>query len=251
MNNKIFTHVLEKLRSTFSLDRWNDIRAGIGADTDIVDLPWTPKRREKFIDDLADTFDVDIQLHGTVLDLVNDIDTKYAARFWGGGIWQPRTDVYQYSGWNIVDEINKREPRKVLDVGCGYNQFKPRINNLVGIDKFNNSADYMVDILDFNVEPGSFDAVIVFGSINFGDWDDMSIRYRKVFELLAPGGRIYVRANPGLAHKNGPWIDIFPWSFEYAHRIAKDNHAELVTFKQDNGERLFFEFHKPVSNDSI
>jgi SAM-dependent methyltransferase len=169
---------------------------------------------------------------------------KYSARFWGQGVWQPRTDVYQYTGWNIVDEINKREPRKVLDVGCGYNQFKPRIPNLIGIDKFNNSADYMVDILDFNVEPESFDAVIVFGSINFGDWDDMSIRYKKVFELLAPGGRVYVRANPGHSHKNGPWIDIFPWSFEHAHNIAKENNVELVQFKQDNGERLFFMFEK-------
>jgi len=244
MNTKIFDHVIGKLQMAFSLERWKAVRDSLAQSTVLDDLPWTPRRREKFMEDLAATFDVDITLSGTVGQLVDAIDTQYAARFWGGGVWQPRTDVYQYTGWSVVDEINKRNPRKVLDVGCGYNQFKPRIPNLVGIDKFNNSADYMVDILDFHVDPESFDAAIVFGSINFGDYHDMSIRYKKVFELLAPGGRIYVRANPGHGHKNGPWIDIFPWSFEYAHKIAKENHAELVTFKQDNGERLYWVYEK-------
>ena len=245
MNRKISTFLQENLRESFKLSRWDSVREKINDDTVIVDLPWTPARLQKFKDKLLSTFQLDdVDLHASVSELTDEIDVKYSARFWGQGVWQPRTDVYQYTGWNIVDDINKREPRKVLDVGCGYNQFKPRINNLIGIDKFNNSADYMVDILDFNVEPESFDAVIVFGSINFGDWDDMSIRYKKVFELLAPGGRVYVRANPGHTHKNGPWIDIFPWSFEYAHKIAKENDVELVTFKQDNGDRLFFLFEK-------
>jgi SAM-dependent methyltransferase len=245
MNRKISTFLQENLRESFKLSRWDSVREKINDDTVIVDLPWTPARLQKFKDKLLSTFQLDdVDLHASVSELTDEIDVKYSARFWGQGVWQPRTDVYQYTGWNIVDDINKREPRKVLDVGCGYNQFKPRIDNLIGIDKFNNSADYMVDILDFNVEPESFDAVIVFGSINFGDWDDMSIRYKKVFELLAPGGRVYVRANPGHTHKNGPWIDIFPWSFEYAHKIAKENDVELVTFKQDNGDRLFFLFEK-------
>ena len=245
MNRKILGFLLENLKDSFKLSRWDTIREGIGVHTVIDELPWTPARLQKFKDKILTTFQLDdVDLHRSAADLTHEIDMKYSARFWGQGVWQPRTDVYQYTGWNIVDEINKLNPRKVLDVGCGYNQFKPRIQNLVGIDKFNNSADYMVDILDFNVEPESFDAVIVFGSINFGDWDDMSKRYKKVFELLVPGGRIYVRANPGYVHKNGQWIDIFPWNFEYAHKIAKENNAELVTFKQDNGERLFFMFEK-------
>ena len=137
MNTKIFNHLIEKLHNTFNLSRWDDIRSGIDANTVILGLPWTPKRLERFTDDLANLFDVEIDLSGTVAVVTADIDDKYAARFWGGGVWQPRTDVYQYTGWNIVDEINKGNPRAVLDVGCGYNQFKPRIKNLVGIDKFN------------------------------------------------------------------------------------------------------------------
>lgn len=245
MNTKILTYLLENLKNAFKLKRWTEIRDQIDENTVVTKLPWTPKRLEKFKQDIVNTFDIDPNVNGTVHDIMNDIDVKYATRFWGGGIWQPRTDVYQYTGWNIVEEINKRNPRAVLDVGCGYNQFKPRIQNLVGIDKFNNSADYMVDILEYNIEPESYDAVIVFGSINFGDYTDVSTRFKKVFELTAPGGRIYVRANPGRSHANGPWIQIYPWDFESAHRIASENNVKLVTFKQDNGDRLFFMFEKP------
>ena len=244
MNRKIFHHLLEKLRDTFNLPRWDEIRDSINADTIVLALPWTPKRLEKFRGHIMSTFDVECNFNGSLAAITADIDEKYSARFWGGGVWQPRTDIYQYTGWNIVDEINKREPRAVLDVGCGYNQFKPRIQNLVGIDKFNNSADYMVDILEYTVSPETYDAVIVFGSINFGEYDDVSSRFKKVFDLTAPGGRIYVRANPGYSHKNGLWIDIFPWDFEHAHRIAKENAATLVTFKKDNGDRLYFCFEK-------
>jgi len=244
MNHKIFDYLLEKLHNTFNLPRWDEIRHTIAADTKVLELPWTPKRLEKFRSQIMSTFDVEVDLRGTLADVTADIDEKYSARFWGGGVWQPRTDVYQYTGWNIVDEINKRNPRAVLDVGCGYNQFKPRIPNLIGIDKFNNCADYMVDILEYNVEPESYDAVIVFGSINFGDYEDVSVRFRKVFELTAPGGRVYVRANPGYPHPNGQWVDIYPWDFDSAHRMAKENGIQLVTFKKENGDRLYFCFEK-------
>lgn len=245
MNQKILNYIVKNLKDTFNLERWTQIREQIDQNTVIQDLPWTPKRFEKFKQELVDTFDVDPTLSGTVFDLSEQIDHSYAARFWGGGVWQPRTDVYQYSGWNIVDEINKMDPKAVLDVGCGYNQFKPRIKNLVGIDKYNNSADYMVDILDYHVEPESYDAVIVFGSINFGTYEDVSARFKKVFELTAPGGKVYVRANPGESHKNGPWIEIFNWDFKSAHSIATENGVNLLNYKQDNGNRLFFVYQKP------
>lgn len=244
MNRKILQHLLQNLGECFNLERYAEVRAGLNHDTQVGDLPWTPKRLEKFGKNIRETFDVDVEIRGSVAQLSDEIDTRYASRFWGGGVWQPKTDIYQYTGWGIVDEINKRNPRAVLDVGCGYNQFKPRIPNLVGIDKFNNSADYMVDILEYNVEPGTYDAVIVFGSINFGEYEDIAARFRKVFELTAKGGRIYVRANPGETHKNGPWVAIYPWDFDTAHRIAKENDATLVTFKKDNGNRLFFIYER-------
>lgn len=247
MNTKILNFLTENLKDAFKLEKYKDVPASIRAETIVDRLPWTPGRFQKFINKVQKTFDVTIDMHvltKTVADLSEHIDELYSARFWGQGIWQPKTDQYQYTGWGIVDEITKRNPRAVLDVGCGYNQFKPRIPNLVGIDKFNNSADYMVDIMEYNVEPGTYDAVIVFGSINFGTYEDVSLRFKKVFELLAPDGRVYVRANPGEEHKNGYWIDIFPWDFDSVYRIAKDHNVKLITLKKDNGNRLYFVFEK-------
>jgi hypothetical protein len=244
MNSKILKCIEENLQEAFNIDKYEYVKHTIKTDCKLDDLPWTPARLAKFVADIDITFDVVVEPIGTVSALTDTIDNAYASKFWGGGIWKPKTDGYQYTGWGIVDEINKRTPRAVLDVGCGYNQFKPRIPNLVGIDKFNNSADFMVDILEYNVEPETYDAVIVFGSINFGDYNEVSSKFKKVFELTAPGGRIYVRANPGETHKNGPWIEIFPWTFEAAHKIAKEHNVTLVTFKQDNSNRLFFMYEK-------
>jgi SAM-dependent methyltransferase len=150
-----------------------------------------------------------------------------------------------------VDEINSHDPKAVLDVGCGYNQFKGKINNLVGIDPFNTNADYMVDILEYNVDD-RYDAIIVFGSINFNEYEDIDMRVAQVVRLLADGGRIYFRANPGIQHDitqgaayHGPWVDVFAWSFEYAKHFAEKYGLELEAFKKDSNTRLFFVMKKP------
>jgi cyclopropane fatty-acyl-phospholipid synthase-like methyltransferase len=143
----------------------------------------------------------------------------------------------------LVDSINKHKPKAVLDVGCGYNQFKERIPNLTGIDPYNNCADYMVDILDYKIEPESYDAIIALGSINFNSQEDIEARVSQCVNLLSSSGRIYFRANPGIDHKNGPWVHIFPWSFEKCYEIAKKFNLKVETFKKDQ-DRLYWVYQK-------
>jgi SAM-dependent methyltransferase len=243
MNIKIYNHLLEKLSDCFALEKYQGIQDSFDKETIVDQLPWTPKRWQNFQEQINQTFDLDVNYTGSLQDIVDDIDEKYKTRFWGEGVWQPRTNQFQYTGWQIAEEINKRNPAAVLDVGCGYNQFKSQIANLTGIDKYNNNADFMVGIMEYNV-PEKYDAIIVFGSINFGTYTDIGEQFAKVFSLLAPGGRIYVRANPGISHKNGPWIDIFAYDFETADKIARENLARMVTFKKDNGDRLYFVYEK-------
>ena len=100
------------------------------------------------------------------------------------------------------------------------------------------------NILEFAVEPESYDHIIVFGSLNFGDRGDINTRFAKLVEILMPGGRMYFRANPGHLWPKGPFVDIFPWSFEVAYELAKKHNLELEKFKKDNGDRLYFEFYK-------
>ena len=55
---------------------------------------------------------------------------------------------YKYSGLKLIDEVNSLNPRRVLDIGCGYHEFKDKIHNLVGIDPYNDAADIHVKLLD-------------------------------------------------------------------------------------------------------
>jgi len=248
MNSKIFSHVIEKLHETWHLPRHAAIRDQLGADTVLDDLPWTPGRKQKFCQQLSETFGVAVELEGTVEQLVNRTDDRYLNWFFGE-VWKPRTDMYYWTGWRIVDEIVKTGAGKVLDVGCGYNPFKERIPNLVGIDPYNNCADFMIDILDYRVEPESFDHIIALGSINFNSRNDIESRFRKTVELLKPGGKLWMRSNPGLEHdgvktpNKGPWVEIFPWSFEVAHELATAHGLTLELMKKDQ-DRLFFLFVK-------
>lgn len=95
----------------------------------------------------------------------------------------------------IVSEIP--DDAVVLDIGCGFNQFKGRIKNLIGIDKYNNAADYVVDMMDFECKAESFDILLILGSINLGTFELIERQVEKALSWLKPGGKIYMRVNPG------------------------------------------------------
>lgn len=248
MNSKIFSHVVKKLHETWHLPKHTAVRESISKDSALDSMPWTPARKEKFKSDLEKTFNFPIYLLGTVEDLVNQIDDRYLLWFFGE-VWKPRTDDYYWTGWKIADEICKDNPTMVLDVGCGYNPFKERIPNLTGIDPYNNCADFMVDIMEYDAGIGQHDHIIALGSINFNSRSDVELRFSKVVDLLAPGGKLWMRANPGLPHDGkaspnvGPWVEIFPWTFTVARELADKYGLELKTLKKDQ-DRLFFLFEK-------
>ena len=241
MNNKIFMLLTENLKESFKLPKYKNV--SFNNDTVIDNLPWTPARYQKFKDKINSTLDVTGNYSGTIEDVVNKLDNLYMNRFFGE-IWKPQTEIYNYTGWNLVDEINKLTPNKVLDVGCGYNQFKGRIKNLIGIDPYNNCADYQVDIFEFVDELHSYDIIIALGSINFNSFEDINSRMKKCVELLAPKGKMFFRVNPGIPHQKGPWVDIFPWSFETVQQFAKTYNLKLETFKKDSNSRLYFVYQK-------
>ncbi len=244
MNTRIFGMILKNLETAFNLPKYQSVRSTLGPNTRIDFLPWTPARFKKFEQKIMDELQFDsVALQGTIEEVVNNLDKKYLNRFFGE-IWKPTTEIYQYSGWGLVEEINKQDPKAVLDFGCGYNPFKGRIKNLVGIDPYNNCADYMVDILDFKVEPESFDHIIVFGSLNFNSRDEIDERFTRLVSVLMPGGKMYFRANPGILWEKGPYVDIFPWSFEIAYELAQTHGLELETFKKDTNNRLYFVYKK-------
>ena len=244
MNSRIFSLIIKNLQEAFSLPKYQGIRDTLSRTTQMDSLPWTPARFEKFKDTISRELKLgNLKFDGTIEEIVDDMDQKYLDLFFGQ-IWKPTTEIYQYSGWALVDEINKQDPKAVLDYGCGYNQFKNRIKNLVGIDPYNNLADYQVDILDYKVKPESHDHIIALGSINFNSKEDIEARFAHCVNLLQKGGKFYLRANPGITHKTGPYVDIFPWSFEVVNEFADRYNLRLDTFKQDANNRLYFVYTK-------
>jgi hypothetical protein len=241
MNTKIFALITKNLNLAFNLPKYADIT--IDKNTVVNQLPWTPARFAKFKDAMEAELNIASEYQGTIESIVKDLDVRYSNRFFGE-IWQPRTNDYNYTGWQLVEEINKHDPKAVLDVGCGYHPFKNRIPNLIGIDPYNHAAEYQVDILEYKVKPESYDHIIALGSINFNSKEDIEDRFSHCVNLLQRGGRFYLRANPGITHKTGPYVDIFPWTFEVVNEFAEKYNLKLDTFQKDSNDRLFFVYTK-------
>jgi len=238
MNTKIFTLLQKNLQTAFNLPKYANIV--IDEATVVDQLPWTPARYRKFKDAVESELSLPCDYIGTLYRITEDLSERYIHRFFAE-IWKPRTNDYDYTGWQLADEVNALNPRSVLDVGCGYHPFKGRIHNLVGIDPYNNCADYMVDILDY---VGHHDVVIALGSINFNSRDEIEARFAKCVDILDQGGRFILRANPGITHKTGPYVDIFPWSFEIVKEFADKYNLKLLEFKKDGNQRLYFSYEK-------
>ena len=240
MNTKIFNLIAKNLEVTFNLPKYKNIV--VSPDTVVDQLPWTPARYRKFKDAVEAELSLPCEYRGTLKEIVADLSERYTDRFFRE-IWKPRTGDYDYTGWALAERIAEQNPKNVLDVGCGYHPFKGRIPNLIGIDPYNNCADFEVDILDYRVKT-RYDHIIALGSINFNSQDEIEERFAHCVNLLETGGYFYLRANPGIPHKTGPYVDIFPWTFEIVNDFAEKYGLKLLEFKRDGNERLFFAYQK-------
>lgn len=243
MNTKIFNFLKENLQKSFNLPKYTKVRDSIDKNTRVDQLPWTPARYRKFKDAVEAGLNLTSDFEGTLEQITHNLSERYLSRFFGE-IWKPRTDEFIHTGWGLADIINKQNPKSVLDVGCGYHPFKGRIKNIIGIDPYNNCADFQVDVLEYKVKPQSHDHILALGSINFNSKDDVEERFKFCVNLLKSGGKFYVRANPGIPHKNGPWVEIFPWSFEIVVEFAEKYNLKLLEFKKDAHDRLYFVYQK-------
>ena len=229
MNTKIFKLITKNLQDAFNLPKYQNIV--IDENTAVDKLPWTPARYSKFKNTVEAELSLPCDYVGTLGEIVDDLSERYILRFFSE-IWKPRTGDYEHTGWELAEEVNKLNPKNVLDVGCGYHPFKGRIQNLIGIDPYNNCADYEVDILDYKVKPGSHDVIIALGSINFNSRDEIEARFSHCVDLLSVGGKFFLRANPGITHKTGPYVEIFNWTFEVVNEFAELYNLRLETFKK-------------------
>ncbi len=151
------------------------------------------------------------------------------------GVWKDQNfKNLKYSGYQLVDYVNNQKPRSVLDIGCGYNRFKNKIHNLIGLDPYNKAADIQLP-LEKICTSTKYDIILALGSINFGDEsviDDQIEIIDKIFDREA-----IFRVNPGIPHDWADYGDIvwYPWTLDKIHSIAtkydywiKKLHAEYT-----------------------
>jgi len=176
----------------------------------------------------------------TVAELTDKIDTAVLHKYFGE-VWQPETKKFKYSGLKVIEEVNTLKPRNVLDIGCGYNEFKGKIPNLIGIDPYNTNADYEVGIIDYKTDI-KFDVVIALGSINFGSTDKVFAELEKAVNLCAPGAVMFFRVNPGHQHDKpeAKWITFYPWNSNFIMNCADYFNVDVLDLRNDSNNRMYF-----------
>lgn len=167
--------------------------------------------------------------------------------------WPNKTMEFERSGAALVDKVNALNPTSVLDVGCGYNPYKGKINNLVGIDPYvRQGPDIQQTIYEYYTEnkETQHDVVLCMGSINFGPYNKIIQEIDMVDQLTKQGGHQFWRVNPGITHKSESFplvslIEWFPWSTEFVHKICDVYGYDIVELEEEtnaSGDRRIY-FH--------
>ena len=191
------------------------------------------------------TFDVTCdQKFSAIEDYVHYIDDQCLSNYFSK-IWQPDMKKWKYSGLKLVDEVNALNPRSVLDVGCGHNEFEGKIHNLTGIDPYNDRADHKISIMDFKPNQ-RFDVILCLGSINFGSRDKITAEIAKTVLLLEDGGTIFFRVNPGVNHASpeARWIEFFAWNVPFIIELAEQFNLKVLDIRDDANQRKYFVYRK-------
>lgn len=191
-------------------------------------------------------FDVEINDvdFNNIGELVEKIDDAVLARYFGE-VWQPEMKKFKYSGIALVDEVNNLKPRNVLDIGCGYNEFKGKVNNLVGLDPYNNAADIKCKISEYRTDE-KYDVVLALGSINFGSTNKIFDELEVAVRLAAPKATMFFRVNPGLQHTppESKWIRFYPWNSNFIVNCANHFGVDVLDIRNDQNNRMYFVWRK-------
>ena len=195
---------------------------------------------------IQETFGVTVKQCETLEEYTQVIDDaclhKYFSKYWDNDMKK-----WKYSGLALVEEVNCLKPRAVLDVGCGYNEFKGKINNLIGIDPYNDRADLEVSTMDYKTDQ-KFDVILCLGSVNFGSRDKIIAEVGRCVNLLGEGGTMFFRVNPGIQHDKpeARWIEFFAWNVPFIIELAEMFNLQVLDIRDDTNSRKYFVYRKKL-----
>ena len=193
---------------------------------------------------IKEKFGVDVKRCDTIEQYVEVIDDaclhKYFSKY-----WQNDMKKWKYSGLALINEVNALKPRAVLDVGCGYNEFRGKIDNLIGIDPYNDKADIQVSTLEYRTTQ-KFDVMLCLGSVNFGSRDKIISEVGRCVGLLEDGGTMFFRVNPGVQHNKpeAKWIEFFAWNVPFIIELSEMFNLKVLDIRDDSNQRKYFIYRK-------
>jgi len=193
---------------------------------------------------ILDTFGVEVERCDTLEQYVEAIDDACLHKYFSKH-WQNDMKKWKYSGVALIDEVNSLKPRAVLDVGCGYNEFKGKIDNLIGIDPYNDLADHEVGTLEYKTDQ-KFDVILCLGSVNFGSREKIIAEVGRCVDLLADGGTMFFRVNPGVQHDKpeAKWIEFFAWNVPFIIELSELFNLKILDIRDDSNQRKYFIYRK-------
>ena len=194
---------------------------------------------------IKETFDVEIhKKYERLEDYVEAIDNLVLDQYFSKH-WQMDMKKWKYSGLQLIDEVNSLKPRAVLDVGCGYNEFKGKIKHLTGIDPYNAHADWKVALQDYQTKI-RYDVILCLGSVNFGSRSKIEAEIDKCVNLLEKGGTMFFRVNPGVQHDKpqARWIEFFAWNVPFIIEQAEKHGLKILDIRDDTNQRKYFVLRK-------
>lgn len=202
-------------------------------DLDKITQPW-----------IKETFGVEIRRCETLGQYADVIDDACLHRYFSK-YWHNDMKKWKHSGLQLIDEVNNLKPRAVLDVGCGYNEFKNKINNLIGIDPYNDKADIKVSVMEYKTAQ-KFDVLLCLGSVNFGSREKILSEVGKCVNLLADQGTMFFRVNPGVQHDKpeAKWIEFFGWNVPFIIELAEMYNLKILDIRDDTNSRKYFVLRK-------
>ena len=193
---------------------------------------------------IMETFGVQVDRCETLEQYSDAIDDACLHRYFSK-YWQNDMKKWKYSGLSLIDEVNNLKPRSVLDVGCGYNEFKGKINNLIGIDPYNDKADIRVGTLDYKTDR-KFDVILCLGSVNFGSRDKIIAEVGRCVNLLSDDGLMFFRVNPGLKHDKpeADLIEFYPCTVPFKLGLSERFRLNILDIRDDTNQRKYFIYRK-------
>ena len=193
---------------------------------------------------LQQTFGVTVKRCDTIEEYVNVLDDACLGKYFSK-YWQNDMKKWKHSGLQLIDEVNNLKPRAVLDVGCGYNEFKGKINNLIGIDPYNDKADFQVGTLEYKTHE-KFDVILCLGSVNFGSQDKIISEVKRCVDLLEDNGFMFFRVNPGVQHDKpeAKWIEFYAWNVPFIIELSKMFGLSILDIRDDTNQRKYFVYRK-------